>query len=187
MPTQIELSYLLKKNQDSDLFDSYLPVRIPIAGETKFMNQVDINAEAANAFLGVRIQQTDGQQILHLFRLSDTGGLSFPDETFPDLEFEKVSFRILSDLTDNQDQHVDYSTSYEIEERNRYHIVPANVLPQLQWLALVAQENGHFRFLHSRRDPGDAGVGGDPCELAGCNNPDRTIITAIACACKGCG
>lgn len=187
MPTQIEISYPVKKNQIDDLFDSYLQVRIPITGETRFLNQVDMNTEAANAFLGVRIQQTGGQKILHLFRLPHADGLSFPDETFPDLEFEKVSFRILSDLTDNQGQHVDYSTSYEIVEKERYHIVPGNVLPQLQWLALVTGENGNFRFLHFKPNPGDPGSGGDPCELAGCNNPDKSIITTIACACKGCG
>ena len=185
MPAQIELSYLLKKNQKEDLFDSYLPVRNPLAGPTRFLTQGNLNQQADNAVLGIRVQQTPTKPVLHFLRLANAGGLSFPDQTQHNLQFKKVSFRVLSDLTDDQGRQVDFSISYEIIKRD-YHIVADNALPQHRWLALVTRENGGFRFLHVKDDD-DPGGGGDPCVLAGCNDPDRTIITAIACIAKGCG
>jgi len=186
MPVQIELSYLIKKNQEEDLFDSYLPLRIPIAGSIRFMTQDVINAHADTAFLGIRVQQSLTKKILHFVRLAHAGGLLFPDETQPNLQFKKISMRTLSELTDSQGQQVDYSISYDIG-KSRCQVVPGGVLPQFQWLALLTRDDGGFRLLHFKPNPADPGGGGDPCVLAGCSNPNRSIITAIACICQGCG
>lgn len=186
MPVQLELSYLLDKNQREDLFNSYLPVRIPITGSVNFMTQYVLNAQAAQAVMGIRVQETARGKLLHFMRLANPGGLSFPDQTQPNLQFKRIIMRIQSDITDTQGRQVDYWTSYDIEE-GRCKVVQEDTLPQQKWLALVIPQNGSFQLLHFRPDPADPGGGGDPCVLAGCTDPNRTIITAIACKCTGCG
>ena len=188
MPVQLELSYLLEKdeNEEKELFDCYWPLRIPIAGPTTFMNQADLNVQAATALLGIRVQETPSKKILHFMRLKNINGLAFPDETQANLKFKKISVRILSNLVDSHGQAVDFSIAYEIN-KSRYKTVDGNALPALQWLALLTRTNAGFRLLHFKQDPGDPGSGGDPCVLAGCNDPNRSPVTAFFCIAKGCG
>jgi hypothetical protein len=185
MPIQLELSYLLKKKQKEDLFDSYLPMRIPTTGEIKFLNQNALNDVASSAVLGIRLQQAPTKKILHFLRLAPASTLVFPDDTQSNLQFRRLRFSILSDLVDNQGQRVDFCITYEID-KNNYQVIHGNVLPDHQWLALVTIDADHFNFLHVKPSVGPGG-GGDPCAEWGCTNPDRDVITTISCICRGCG
>jgi hypothetical protein len=187
MASQIELAYILKKEQE-DLFESYLMVQTSVQGnqgKIQFLDQAAIEAAAdgPDVVMGVRIQQAPNQQILLFTRRSQAGNLEFPDNIEADLQFRKLNFRIRTTLMDNQGHQREFGISYDIN-KNNYEVIPGNILPGDNWLALVTFVNGNFNLLHVRQEIGSGG--GDPCAELGCDEEGQGLISTLRCVLSGC-